>query len=328
MKIDVFCHVMPPDYLGYLRKKISVPYYVDAIRGLWDLDARFRVMDRFEHYQQVLTLSSPSLESVAKPEDAIDLARAGNDALAELVVRHPDRFPAAVAALPMNDVEAAVAEAERAIGQLGFRGVEIYTPVGDRPLDLPEFEPLWEKMSSLNLPIWVHPHREENVSDYGSEPYSRFNIMITLGWPYETSVFMARMAYSGIFEKYPDLKFITHHAGAMIPALGKRFTWFTNPQFWPEHSRSTYPLTCHPVDHLRRFYCDTAISGSTPGLACAHAFFGTDHLLFGTDTPFDMDLGYRSIRETIRSVEELGVSEAQRSQIFEGNLRRLLHLPI
>jgi len=327
MKIDAFCHVVPPSYLEVFRKKAVVPYYVDAMRTLWDLDTRFRVMDRYEDYRQVISLSSPSLESVASPETAVELARVANDAMASLVERHPDRFLAAVAALPMNDVDAAIFEAERAIEQLGFKGVQIYTPVVDKPLDLFEFEPLWEKLTSYGLPIWVHPHREENVVDYGSEKQSRFNLMITLGWPYETSAFMARMAYSGMLEKYSEVKFITHHAGAMIPSMAKRVEQFTQPAFWPEHSQPTYPLRYEPVEYLKRFYCDTAINGHTAGLECTHDFYGTDHMLFATDAPYPTPDGNLAIRETIRSVEEMKLTSSERTRIYEGNLRRLIGVP-
>ena len=328
MKIDAFCHVMPPKFLDVFRKKVEVPFYVEAMRGLWDLDARFRVMDRYEDYGQVISLSSPSLESVASPDTAAELARVANDTMADLVSRHPDRFVAAVASLPMNDVDAAVIEAERAIEQLGFKGVQVYTPVVDKPLDHLEFEPLWEKMTSFGLPIWVHPHREENVVDYGSEDMSRFMVNITLGWPYDTSVFMARMAYSGMLEKYPEVKFITHHAGAMVPSMAKRIEWFTQPEFWPEHSQPTYPLNQRPIEYMRRFYCDTAINGHTAALDCTRDFFGVDHMLFATDAPYPTPDGDLAISETIRSVEEMDLTTAEREQIYEGNLRRLLHMPI
>jgi predicted TIM-barrel fold metal-dependent hydrolase len=328
MRIDAFCHVMPPKFMEVFRKKVVVPYYVDAMSTLWDLDARFRIMDRYEDYRQVISLSSPSLESVASPDTAAELARVANDAMADLLSRHPDRFVAAVAALPMNDVDAAVIEAERAIEQLDLRGVQVYTPVVDKPLDLFEFEPLWEKMTSYDLPIWVHPHREENVVDYGSEKHSRFNLMITLGWPYETSAFMARMAYSGMLEKYSEVKFITHHAGAMIPSLAKRVEWFTQPEFWPEHSQPTYPLKQHPIEYMKRFYCDTAINGHTAGLDCTRDFFGADHLVFATDAPYPTPDGSLAITETIRSMEEMELTNVEREQIYEGNVRRLLHIPV
>ena len=126
---------------------------------LHDLDARFRIMDKFPDILEVLTVTIPPLERVADPVAAVELARVSNDEMAELVFRYPDRFVAAVANLPMNNMEAALIETDRAIKELKFRGVQIYTNVNGEPLDLPKFKPLYEKMAYYNLSILIHPDR-------------------------------------------------------------------------------------------------------------------------------------------------------------------------
>lgn len=122
-------------------------------RGLYDLDMRFRVMDRFQDYRQMLTLATPPLEQVASGSAARDLAKLANDSMAELCVQHPDRFVGFAAGLPMDDTEMAMVELDRAIGTLGARGVQIFTNVNGHALDEPRFEPLFARMSALDKPI-------------------------------------------------------------------------------------------------------------------------------------------------------------------------------
>ena len=146
--------------------------------------------------------------------------------MAELVLKYPDRFLAGVACLPMNDMDAALTETDRAITDLGLKGVLIYTPINDKPLDAPEFIPLYEKMCQYNLPILIHPMRNPDYPDYRTENASKYRVYNTFGWPYETTVAMTRIVFSGILEKYPNLKFVTHHCGGMVPYLAERIKQF------------------------------------------------------------------------------------------------------
>jgi aminocarboxymuconate-semialdehyde decarboxylase len=330
MKLDIFCHVLPPRYFEALQARAGSGFHLEgpakAYPALSDWDTRFRVMDECGEYRQVISLSSPAVDVIGEPKEAAELARIANDEMAELVAKYPDRFAAAVACVPLEDLEAALEEADRAIGQLGFKGIQIYTPVAGRSPDSPELLPLYEKMVEHDLPIWLHPHREVSTPDFAGEEMSKFAIFATFGWVYETSVAMARMAYSGLFERLPELKVITHHAGAMIPFLANRIEMGWNTQFWPEAQQPTWEHKRHPIEYFRMFYNDTALHGNAPGLICAHEFFGNDRILFGTDTPFDFELGELSIRDTIRSVEEMTLSDSEREAIFEGNARRLLRL--
>src|SRR5262249_15476126 len=141
---------------------------------LVDLDERFRVMDRFEGYEQILSLPTPPLEVMANPKQALELARIANDGMAELISRYPQRFPTFVASLPFNDPDAAVAEARRAIDQLGARGIQMFTNVLGKPIVEAEFLPLFETMAAYDLPIWIHPYRGADITDYRSEARSQF----------------------------------------------------------------------------------------------------------------------------------------------------------
>lgn len=330
MKIDVFTHILPQKYLAALQRKVPSGLKLKEVFNapLFDLDVRFKVTGEYPGYVEVPNISSPALEDVVGPEDAVELAKIANDELTELVAKYPDRFVGAVACLPMNDIDEALKEVDRAIKDLMMRGVQLYTDVNGYPLDHPKFLPLFEKMSEYNLPIFLHP-RSDKKGDYPTEDTSKYRLDVMFRWPFETSVAMARLVFSGVMEKYPDLQIITHHCGAMVPFFEQRIRRHINMGEFV-HPRSLYPtmLKRDPFEYFYKFYGDTALLGSTPGLMCGYAFFGADHLVFGTDFPYGPQLGHVKIRETIRSVEEMDIPESDKRKIFEDNARRLLRLPV
>jgi predicted TIM-barrel fold metal-dependent hydrolase len=327
LKIDAYSHITPPKYKDTLYK--IAPDQVDSkitrTPSLYDLDYRFRIMDKYEPIRQVLTLAWPPIEEVANPVQAAELAKVANDEMAELVLKYPERFVAAIASLPMNNIDAALAEADRAINDLRHRGVYIHTPVNDKPLDLPEFMPLYEKMLEYDLPIIIHPMRLPDFTDYRTEKESQYNISSLFGWPYETTAAMARLVYSGVMKKYPGLKIVTHHCGGMVPYFAERIA-----QFAQLMQRGTaLGLTKDVVDYFKMFYNDTAIYGNPAGLMCAYAFFSADHLLFGADFPLgDTERGDRNYRQTINAIEQMDITEVEKKKIFEDNARALMRLPI
>jgi aminocarboxymuconate-semialdehyde decarboxylase len=333
MRIDVFCHLLPPRFLAARNRMAGGNFgtqyarYFEANPGLTSLDIRFRTLDKFPDVRQLLTIAGPNIESITQPHDTVKLARMANDELADLVARFPDRFIAAAACLPMNDIDAALDEADRAIQQLGFRGVEIFTDICGKPVDAPEFFPLYEKMQRYDLPILLHPRRTNITADYEGEPTSKFLIYTNFGWPFETSKAMARLAFGGVLERFPRLKIVTHHAGGMVPFFSKRIelSWDFNRTLMG-YQQDGQQLTKTPIEYYRQFYCDTAIQGNTAALMCAFEFFGADHMMFATDSPYDDELGARVYRETIPAVEAMPVSGVDRHKIFEGNARRLFRL--
>ena len=130
-------------------------------------------------------------------------------------------------------------------------------------------------------------------------------IFSNLGWPYETATFMTRMVFSGILEKFPNLKIITHHCGGMIPFLERRMEGSYDHAVILRGAKYTKDLSKPHMDYFKMFYYDTAINGNAPGLMCAHAFCGTDHMLFATDVPFDNEYGERFTRQTIEAVDQI-----------------------
>jgi predicted TIM-barrel fold metal-dependent hydrolase len=331
MKIDIYPHILPVKYKEAFRKVNKSEVFSkmhDIIPTLYDLDYRFRIMDEYDGLMHVLTLSAPPVENFASPKQATELSKIANDEMAELVAKYPDRFAAAVACLPMNDMDAALNEVDRAIEDLHFKGVQIYTPINDKPLDSAEFFPLYEKMCQYDLPIWIHPQREGDYPDYRTEKGSRYAIHSMLGWVYETSSTMVRLVLSGVMEKYTNLKFITHHAGAMIPFLHKRAASFIDFSATRLKNRILENISSPPMDYFKMFYADTAIYGNTAGLMCSYDFFGARHLLFGTDMPYDSQFGLKFTGETIKSIEQMAISDLEKKMIFEDNARGLLRLAV
>jgi aminocarboxymuconate-semialdehyde decarboxylase len=330
-KIDAFAHILPPSYASRLDSITSGGSVSDRILGyrpwihedpaLTDLDARWRSMDPFGDYRQVLTLAVPPLEELGGPAFAAGLARAANDELAELVSAHPDRFVGFTAALPMNDPDAAASELDRAMGQLGALGAQMHTNVSGAPLDEPRFGPIFDVVTRRQGALWIHPTRSPVWADYPSEERSRYGIWWSLGWPYETSVAMARLVYSGCFDRHPGLRVITHHAGAMVPHFAGRLA---SPLEDPDRAAVMAGLKAAPMDYFRRFYADTAMFGASHAVRCAVEFFGTDHMLFGTDMPLG---GPTVVADTIADIESLGLPDADVEAIFAGNVRRLLPIP-
>lgn len=333
MRLDVFNHIYPPRYFERLKDVIPDKRFLDLwpkLPALHDLDAHLRLMDGFDDYRQVLSLANPPLEMLGGPEDSPELARLANDGMADLCRRHPDRFPAFTASLPMNNPDAAVREAERAIAELDARGVQIFTNVLGKPLSDPDFFPVFATLAEHELPVWIHPIRGPNTPDYRAEDSSKDEIWFTFGWPYETSACMTRLVYSGLFDKLPGIKIITHHMGAMIPFFEAKIRIGFEQIFAGTGQRNPLAeragLKKDPIDYFRMFYADTALNGSTAATECGLAFFGVDHCLFATDAPFDPEGGSFLIRETINVLDQLDMDESDRAKLFGGNTRRLLKL--
>ncbi len=333
-QIDISAHILPQRYFDlivggapegfYIKKRVS------ALPTLVDLDVRFRIMDKFPGYAQVLSLALPPIEDVAPAGKSAELARVANDELAALVAKFPDRFPAAVAGLPLNDIDATIRELDRAVRGLGLRGVQIFTHVNGKPLDHPDFLPVFEAIAALDVPVWLHPTRGPAVPDYPTEMKSLYEIWHVFGWPFETTVAMTRMIFGGLFERFPHLKVITHHLGGTVPFLESRIKGAYD-QFGTRTTDEDYGallrrMRKHPQEYYRMFYADTALYGSVPAVQCGLAFFGAQHVLFGSDMPFDAEGGARYIRETLRTIEGVNASPLDKRRILHENAIALLRL--
>ncbi len=327
--IDIYTHIFPQHFFDEMLKVTpmtgNIGTRLRSITKLFDLDARFRDIDAVGDYRQVISLPNPAIEDIAPPDVGLRLARIANDDMAELCRKYPDRFPAFAAALCLTDVDGSVAEARRAVRDLGAKGVLIYTNVAGRPLDEPEFEPIFACLAELDAPIWLHPVGTASLPDYPAEKKSRFEMWWCFHWPYETSVAMMRMVFGGLFDRYPNLHIITHHLGGMIPfydgrvgnglkVLGARTTD-------EDYSKILPSLKRPHMDYLHDFFADTAMfGGGAHAIRCGLEFFGADKVVFATDAP----LG--PIAPTVKSIQALNLAPADERKLFCGNAEKLLKM--
>jgi predicted TIM-barrel fold metal-dependent hydrolase len=328
--IDAWTHIFPPAYFARLQSMASVAGPLRRwleLKSLYDLDHRFRLMDGFAGYRQVLTPSMPPIEDLADGAVAVEMMRLMNDGLAELVVRHPDRFPAFAAALSLHDVDAALAEIGRA-DAMGAIGFQICTHMRGIPLDHPRFAPLFDEIARRRLSIWLHPVRGP-TPDYPTEKKSRYEIWWCFGWPYDSTVAMSRLVFSGLFDRHPDLKIITHHMGAMIPYFEGRIVQGWGLEMGSRTPPSDADLLPGPLqrpaqDYFKMFYADTALSGAAGATRCGLDYFGADKVVFASDFPFDAESGSYLVRETIRALDTLELTGAVRSKIDAGNISKII----
>jgi len=334
MKIDIFNHIFPKSYFDKMIEVApggkDMHKRVRNVPSIVDLNERFRMMDQFGDYVQVICLGAPPIEVYGPPSISVEMAKIANDGMAELVRKYPDRFPGFVASLPMNSPEGLLKEANRAVRGLGAVGVQVFTNVLGRPLTRPETMPLFDLMAELDKPIWMHPARGADFPDYKEEPKSCYEIWFVFGWPYETSVAMAHLVFSGLFDRHPDIKIITHHMGGMIPYFEGRVGpgW---DQLGTRTSDEDYAILLkklkkRPLDYFRLFYADTALFGARDATVCGLKFFGPERVLFASDMPFDPEKGTAYIRWGIEIIDGLEIEPHARHAIYEGNARRLLKL--
>ena len=332
LKIDVFNHIFPKTFFDRLQQVVVDK---DAIKRwlhipfLYDLDVRFRALDEFgPDYRQVLSLSAPPIESINPDRQiTINLAQLANDAMADLVRAHPQRFPGFIASLPMNHPDESVAELERAVTSLGAFGVQVFSNVNGLPLDEPRFAALFATADRLRCPLFLHPTRGPNVPDYAGETASKYEIWWTFGWPYETSAAMQRLVFSRLFDRLPNIKILAHHLGAMVPYFEGRVGYGLD-QLGTRTASEDYEslrrsLPRRPIDYFRMFWADTAVFGSAAATECGLKFFGTDRVLFASDAPFDPEGGPLYIRETLKVIDALEISDVDRRKIYHRNAERL-----
>ena len=347
-KIDIYTHITPPKYLAALERMVPSEITKDIpcrwLPGLGSLDLRFKVLDENEGMKQVLSLANPPVEALLEPAQALELSKIANDEMAELVAKYPDYFVGAVACLPMNDIDLALQEADRAIKELNLQGVQMYNtvagwPEGNKELTDPVFYPLYEKMVEYDLPIWVHPmHPNKGKIVKDKEEFAEMRVFTGTkdhAWglirgafelPFETIKTVTRLVYSPVLDMFPDVKFLLHHLGSFVPYLYDRID-ILHGMSQMRNEGDDMGLKRPVLDYFRQFYVDTGIHGNSRGLMCGYDFYGPEKILFGTDGPFDADLGRPTIQRTVAAVENMDITQEEKEAIFSGNARRLLHLP-
>ena len=271
-------------------------------------EERLTDMDRMGVEIDALAIGPPQYCYWTIPELGTRISRVQNDYIAQMVAADPERF-VGMANLPMQDVGAAVAEMDRAIGELGFPGVQIAPSVNGRDLDGPEFRPFWAKAHELGAVVILHPH---GYSD-GSRMTDYYMINV-VGNPLDSTVATMRLIFGGVLEEYPDLKIVVVHGGGYLPFYADRMdhAYAVRPECRQNISRK-------PTDYLRKLHFDSVVFGSA-GLGFLISQYGADHVLLGTDYPYDM--GETDPIGLIESVP--GITREEIVSIVRGNAARLL----
>jgi predicted TIM-barrel fold metal-dependent hydrolase len=303
---------------------------MQGVRTIYDLDARLKMMDEFHDYSEILSLGLPPIDAITGPDKSPELARIANDGLAELCAKYPDRFAGYVGALPMNAPDEAAKEAERILIAGNANGLQLHTNVNGACIDEPRFFPIFEVAAKSGKPILLHPARTANFPDFAAEKKSKYEIWTILGWPYETSATVARLVFSGLTTRLPQLKFVIHHLGAMIPFFDARLDtgWATlGSRTSDEDYSGVLKMLGKPLlDCFRGFYADTALCGGRIGTVCGLEFYGVDHVLFASDAPFGPQGGAGYIRETMMVIAGLDIAQADKEKICHRNAQALFGL--
>jgi aminocarboxymuconate-semialdehyde decarboxylase len=323
--VDFHNHFYPPEYLDALRTGgTTVTLSTDAdgnpvlgypgdynvaVPGHRDIAYREGVLAHEGIDKQVLTFTTPGTH-VETPPRAVQLARLVNDALARVVHERAARFTA-LATLPLNDPAGSVAELERVMTQLGFKGAMLFSNVNGVALADARYEPLWRKADALGAVLYIHP-----TNPVGVEAMTDFWLMPLVGFPWDTTLAAAKLVFSGVAERFPKIRWVLGHLGGAIPYIAERLD--RGYEAFPEcreHIRKA------PSAYLKEFYYDT-VNFDAGALRLAVEFAGPRRVLAGSDYPHRIG----SLRAMLDSLRRLDVADEDRALILGGNATRLLDL--
>ena len=330
--IDLFNHYLPPEFYDRIISLGGNAHMLNRARkmpAMSDLNYRLRLMDTFEGYQQVPCVVSPNVEQLVPPEHTAQLARSANEIFYDLCQKYPDKFPTFVAVLPLDDMDKAAREAEYAVTQLGAAGAQVFTNQSGSPIDSEEFYKLYDKLNELDAVLWIHPARTVNESYYRGEKQEPYELWWTMMWPIETTMAASRLVYSGLFQRCPNLRVVLHHAGGMLPMEDGRLEnglklYGTRTAPGLQHLVESPIKGMKQVDEFRKFYADCATFGSKSAIQCAINFFGSDHMVFASDMPFDPEDGFGYVRRTLADIAALDLPEETKDDLRYRNALRIL----
>lgn len=313
-RIDAFAHALPERFLEEMAEIHPTSELMDMedATHMWDIDHRLSDMDEFGIDRQCIMLSRSTIWQGMDTDEMLPLVELANDTMRELADESERLIPVATIPAASDDL---IAEFRRCIEDLGMAGAQIFSNVDGSPIDGPDFRELYTVAEELDAPLWLHPQLHEWydwTDEYGNDKI--------FGWLFDTSLALGRLVFSGVMQDHPDLKIIPHHMGAMVPFFHKRIKTFTQAYSHLDYAETDEPM----IEHFKRFYPDTGVNGSVAALECGLDFFGPEQVLFGTDYPFGPKQGRVWMRETVRSVDEVKLDDADRNAVLHENIEHLI----
>ena len=325
MKIDIHTHYYPEVFFELLRKipsefsfakdptgRTIITYqgarFFGVTQPMSDPNKRLEDMDRVGIDVEVISISTPNIFFADETRQS-EVARILNDAYADLIAKHPDRFKG-FASIPMDSPDEAIAELHRAIDELKMNGVVLLSNIKGRALTSPIYRPFFEEANRMNLCIFLHPMLPAN-----SEQFTEYVLGPLVGFPFDTTLAVARMCFAGMLRELPNIRWIIGHLGGAIPYLMERLD-----SGYRDFAECRVNIDQPPSTYLKKLYYDT-VTFNAHNLRLAHDMVGTDHMVMGSDYPHLLG----SIERSVSSIEELEIPEHEKQAIFSGTALSILN---
>jgi aminocarboxymuconate-semialdehyde decarboxylase len=325
VRYDLHTHYYPPSYFELIRRspgefefgtdptgRTIIRYRGSRFFGvtapMTDPALRLADMDRVGIDVEVLSVSTPNV-FFAEGEAQVDVARTVNDAYAELCAAHPRRFKG-FASIPMDAPDGALRELERALGELKLNGVVLLSNIRGRALTDEIYRPFFEEANRLGACIFLHP-----MLPAQAEAFGEYVLGPLVGFPFDTSLAVARMCFHGMFRDFPDIRWVVGHLGGAIPYLMEPLD--NGHRDFAECRARIDEL---PSTYLKRLHYDT-VSFSGPALRMVRELVGVDHMVMGSDYPHMLG----SIDRAVSSIEALEIPDREKQDIFSGTALRILN---
>lgn len=305
-KIDVFNHIYPPGYFNFFEKRHPMmESMASQLHDLIDFDSRIRKMDSLGIDMEILSLALPDIDDLmVDSKDMQSVTKAANDSIREVADTYHDRF-LAVGTVSLADTDFAVEETIRCVKDLKLLGIQVVSNVNGEPLDIERLEPFYSVLEKLDVPLWIHPTFMRKQYRWMDD----FRTDIMVGWDFDTTLALIRLAGSGVIRRHRNLKIIVHHLGSLIPVLAGRISGFIS---------GGGQSSSEVIGALKSFYVDTAEGMWMPWLQSGIQFFGIDHIMFGTDFPWGDSGGI------MKNIQKAVQNESDLERIYEGNAKRVI----
>lgn len=324
--IDFHNHVYPPKYIEAIRAGPSAykvtfdsednPVlhspgdYNILVPGHRLMDVRKAELQEAGVDVQIISLTAPGT-LIETPQRSVELSRTVNEIFARIQEEHTDHF-VALGTLPLNDPTASVQELERAITELGLKGIALFSNANGTALSDPRFWPLYERADALKVVFFIHP-----TYPLGVEAMSEYMLMPLVGFVADTTLAAASLVFSGVVKRFPNIKWVLGHLGGAVPYLAERFD-----RGYEAFERCRRNISRPPSEYLKEHFYYDSVNFDVNALEFAIGFAGTDHLVAGSDYPHQIG----SLEKMLSSIRQLDVTEEERAGILGENAARLLRL--